>query len=314
MILVCGEALLDLVEVEAGTAGPLLQALPGGGPANTAVALARLGQRVGLVTRLGRDAAGDLVRAHLRANGVEERYVVAAPEPTTLALVTVGPNGDAQYAFYFTATAGWAWRLEDPPAELPTEVEAIHLGSMAIAATPGYVALSGFVERARDRATVSLDPNVRPGAVDDLAAYRAHLEVLASRCHLVRASDEDLAVLYPGADPLDAARRLSSLGVRLVVVTRGAAAPLAVFADVVLDGPTRALGLVDTVGAGDTFAAGLLDVLSRRGALARRLEGLDRATVAEALAFAVAAAGITCERRGADPPRAEEVAARLAAG
>lgn len=314
MILVCGEALVDLVEVEADAGGRLLRPLPGGGPANTAVALARLGQGVGFVTRLGDDPAGALIRAHLSASGIDLRYVVTAGEPTTLALVTLEENGDARYSFYFACTAAWAWQRDDPPADLPRDVEAVHVASMALAAPDGYVALSTFVERVRETTAVALDPNVRAGVVSDPDRYRRQLEDLVARCHLVRASDEDLAYLYPGTAPLDAARRLAALGPRLVVVTRGARAPLAVLGETVLEGPSRRVALVDTVGAGDTFVAGLLHVLAQRGALARRLEGLGEETVVAALAFAATAAGITCERRGADPPRADEVAARLASG
>lgn len=314
VILVCGEALVDLVEVESSPSGPLLRALPGGGPANTAVALARLGQRVALATRLGRDAGGDIVRAHLSRNGVEDGFIIDAAEPTTLALVTVGPNGDARYRFYFAHTAGWAWSPSELPACLPAEIAAVHLGSMAVACEPGFGALSAFVSRVRNDATISLDPNVRLEVVDDLARYRDELESLVARCHLVRASEEDLAALYPGADAVVSARRWAGLGPRLVVVTRGGAAPLALLGEAVLEGPTRPVTLVDTVGAGDTFSAALLDSLARRGLLAHRLDGLGTDDVRLALERAVAASSITCERQGADPPRAEEVAARLAEG
>lgn len=312
MILVCGEALLDLVQVDHSDGPPMLRALPGGGPANTAIAAARLGESVLLVTRVGTDAGGDLVCAHLRRSGVDDRLVVRASEPTTLALVTLAESGDARYAFYFESTAGWAWRRSDLPVALPDGVNAVHLGSMALAAPPGYDALSDFVSRVHEAATISLDPNVRLGVVGDLAAYRAALESLAGRCHLVRASEEDLAALYPGLGTPEALARLAALGPRCVVATRGAAAPLARVGDETIEGPERAVRVVDTVGAGDTFSAALLHVFARQGLLASRLEAITATQVAEALSFAAAAASITCERQGADPPTADEVARRLA--
>ncbi|MCU1490859.1 MAG: PfkB domain protein [Acidimicrobiaceae bacterium] len=311
MILVCGEALVDLVQVGVGQGAPLFRALPGGSPANAAVALARLGQAVGLVSRLGDDDAGTLVRQHLVRNGVDPVHLIRASEPTSLALVTLGDTGDASYAFYFEATAGWLWRSDELPSGLGPEVEAVHLGSMALATPYGRAVLAEFVERERDRRCISLDPNVRIGVVPDVDSYRSDLEELVTRCHLVRVSEEDLETLYPGEPTEDVAERWSASGPRLLVVSRGELGPLTYFHGTVSVGPTRKVEVVDTVGAGDTFSAALLDSLARAGLLAGGLSGLDSAMLDTALEYAVTAASITCQRQGADPPSAAEVAAAL---
>lgn len=333
MILFCGEALVDLVQVGrddrnvvgsgagndvgSGTgngngASPLFRALAGGSPANTAVALARLGHDSALASRVGRDAWGALVREHLDGEGVDTSLVVDAGEPTTLAVVAFTASGDARYHFYFEATAGAAWRQGDLPATAPPGLEALHFGSMAIASASGRVVIGDFVEQVRDSAVVSLDPNVRAGVIPDLAAYRRQLEQLVGRCHLVRVSSEDLEALYPGRRPEAAARDWRALGPRLVVVSRGGDGALACFGDRLASVPAEPVRVVDTIGAGDTFSAALLDFLARAGALADRLASLDEDLVAAALAFAAVAAGVACERQGADPPTAADVAARLA--
>ena len=311
MIVVCGESLVDLVEVAASGPTPLLRMLPGGSPANAAVALARLGQRVALATRVGRDAGGALVRRHLESSGILDSFVVQVEEPTTLALVNLGPRGDAQYQFYFEATASWSWELTDLPAALASEVEALHIGSMALVAPKGREAITAWIRKVRSRRTVSLDPNVRTAVIRDLPEYRTALEGIIEACHLVRVSEEDLRALYPDRVVEQVAADWAGRGPRLVVVSRGAEAPLAIFEHNVVVGPRREVRVVDTVGAGDTFSAALLDHFSRAGLLRDQLRGLDAPNLGRALEFASAAASLTCERAGADPPTAAEVAERL---
>lgn len=313
MILVCGECLVDIVEVGDEGGSPILKALPGGGPANTAIALARLGRPVALATRVGSDRLGSLVRSNLVANGVSDDYVVEVAEPTTLALVSLAENGNASYAFYFEATACWTWQIEELPEDT-SGIEALHLGSMALAAPSGRRALSELVRRVGGDAAVSLDPNVRRAIVPELGSYRRALESLVAVSDVVRVSEDDLEALYPGDQVARSAARWAALGPRLVVVSRGGRPPLVGFDGAFGDGPLRAATpVVDTVGAGDTYSAALLDAFSRAGVLRPRLAGLGEALLDEALTFATTAASITCERTGADPPSAADVAARLRA-
>lgn len=314
MILFCGEALVDLLQVSEEGGLPVVRVLPGGSPANTAVALSRLGRPSALASRLGKDAWGDLVRSHLRSENVDTSLVVDADEPTTAAVVSLGGSRDARYHFYFTATAGASWREGDLPHEVPDHLEAFHLGSMAIAAGSGRAVIGRFVERVRDRAVVSIDPNVRLGVIPDLAAYRQSLEALVGRCHLVRVSSEDLELLYPGVDAGACARAWCGLGPRLVVVSLGAGGALACLGGSIQSVPARRVAVVDTMGAGDTFSAALLDSLARAGVLRDGLSGCSAEAVHEAIEFAADAAAVTCERTGADPPTAAEVAARRSRG
>ncbi len=311
MILVCGEALVDLVEVPGGSGAPMLRSLPGGSPANAAVALARLGEDVALCTRLGEDACGDLVRQYLERNGVDLSYVVTAAEPTTLALVSLSSGGDARYSFYFDATAGACWQPGDVPAP-SASFEAVHLGSMALASLAGRRVLGDFVASLGEQVTISLDPNVRLNVVADPSQYRADLERLVGRADLIRVSGDDLELLYPDRPVEASGAAWAGLGSRLLVVSRGAAGPLVFFRDECFSVSSPVIEVVDTVGACDTYSAALLHCFAQAGLLAERLAGADRQDLDTALAYAAAAASITCERQGADPPTAAEVAARLA--
>lgn len=289
----------------------MLRSLPGGSPTNAAVALARLGEDVALCTRLGEDACGDLVRRYLERNGVDLSYVVTAAEPTTLALVSLSSGGDARYAFYFDATAGSCWQPGDAPAPSAC-FAAVHLGSMALASLAGRQVLGEFLASLGGQVTISLDPNVRLGVVADPAQYRADLEGLVGRADLIRVSSEDLELLYPGRPIADSGAAWAALGPRLLVVSQGAAGPLVFFDNECFSLAAPVVDVVDTVGAGDTYSAALLHCFSRAGLLAEHLAGVGRRDVEEALAYAAAAASITCERQGADPPSATEVALRLA--
>lgn len=316
MIVVCGEALVDLVPARGagggGPAGPgLLTVLPGGSPANTALALARLGQEVELWTRLGEDSLGDLVAAHLGGNGVGLAALERTREPTSLAVVSLGAGGEARYHLYLEGTASFTWRFDAPAVLGGDGAEAFHTGSLVLAPPATRGDLLDLMDEERRRRVVSFDPNVRLGAVGPLAPYRQAVEAAVALSHLVRASEDDLAALYPDHSAEEAARRWSLLGPRLVVVTRGPAGALALLEGEPFVGPVRATSVVDTVAAGDTFTAALLDHLSRTGALAGRLAGLDADAVEPALAYATAAASLTCSRRGADPPTAEELAGLL---
>lgn len=321
MILVCGETLVDLVPAEttdrsegAGRAEgdqERVEVLPGGGPANTAVALARLGQPVELLTRIGRDAYGELVFEYLGRNGVGLGRVVRGAEPTTVARVSVGVGGEASYRFSLEGTASWSWWAEDLSGAIGGDVEAVHTGSMVLASPSSRELVLGLIEREQGDRTISLDPNVRLGWSGDPGGYRGAVERAVALSHLVRTSEEDLGALYPSVDPEEVARHWAGLGPRLVVVSCGPAAPIAFLGGERILGPVRSIAVVDTIAAGDTFCAALLDWLSRSGTLGRRLEGLEASMVGGALGFATAAAGITCSRRGADPPTAAEVEALL---
>ena len=319
MIIVAGEALVDLVADE-GPA-PLdgrtrYTAIPGGSPANVAVGLARLGVPVELLARLATDSFGRLLRAHLDANGVGLTFARVVPEPTTLAVVNVDDKGAAAYDFYVQGTADWQWRPEELPAELPAAATVLCTGSLAVALEPGASVLRSLLHRERERGAVTIvvDPNVRPALLGSPREARRLVEKLVALADVVKASEEDLHWLAPGEQPADVARTWAGLGPALIVVTRGESGAYAVSAGgAAVTVPTRPVGVVDTVGAGDAFTAGLIDGLRLAGLLGRaargRLSALDETTLTAVLDRAGLVAALTCGRSGADPPTAAELTA-----
>jgi fructokinase len=289
VLLVCGEALIDLV----GQPDGRYLARPGGGPANTAVALARLGVSVGLVARLSRDPFGEQIREHLEASGVDLALSRRVDEPTTLAVATLDESGQARYGFYWQGTADWQWTLAELP-DVAEPVRAVVVGSLAVALPPGGDAVSAWARNSRR--PVVLDPNVRPMLLGDRDSYRWRLDPLVQAATVVKVSDEDLGWTHPGEDPVEVARAWRR---PLTVVTRGAAGAIAV-----LDGgePVEVAGrqveVVDTVGAGDAFTGGLLSLLDFDD-----LAG----SVRPALERAVEVSAVTCSRAGADPPWQREL-------
>lgn len=322
-IYVAGEALVDLV----GDAGGSYRPIPGGSPANVAVGLARLGVATHLLARLGAGAFGRVVRAHLEANGVLLDLAVQAAEPTTLAVVSFDDAGGAAYEFYAEGTADWGWsdaelpggspELPGLPGGLPGDALGLVTGSIAAAREPGASALVKLVRRERQRGqvTVVLDPNVRPSVLRPREDVRTRWDELVTLADVVKVSDEDLRWLAPDRDPVDVAATWVTRGPALVVMTRGARGAIGWTRGgtrVTVESPS--VDVVDTVGAGDAFTAGLVDSLRLAGLLggAARLAlaELDETTLRPLLDRAALAAALTCERAGADPPTAELLAAR----
>lgn len=302
MIVVAGECLVDLIPDGTGH----YAARPGGSPANTAVALARLGSPVLMLARISRDENGQLLRRHLRGSGVDLRCVVPTDDPSGLAVVTRDGTGSASYRFALDGAADWQWTPEEL-GPLPDGVVALHAGSLALALPPGAAHLEALLARERPRRTISVDPNLRPGLIGPVEDARERMGRWLGLADVVKASTEDVALLHPGADPLDVARAWAAAGPGLVVLTDGGAGVLAVLGSVVLRVPAVAVRVVDTIGAGDTFSAALLHGLAVRGALGGRLDGLPVAIAEQALGYAARAAAVTCSRVGADPPTAAEV-------
>lgn len=300
MIVVAGEALVDLAPRD-----DLLVPLPGGAPYNVALGLGRLGHATAFLGRLSSDGFGRRLADHLAAEGVDLGLAVTTDDPTTLAVVHLDADGRASYGFYLAGTSAAGLSTADLP-ELPAGA-ALHvsLGAVSLDTVPAGAALEALIASARDRHLVMLDPNVRPGAIIDLADYTDRLGRLVSTIDLVKVSDEDLATLEPGSDPLALARTWAGTGTPLVVVTRGPDGAVAMRADrpdVAVAG--EPVEVVDTVGAGDAFTAGLLAWLDAGPGLSREaVRALTDDEVAVALRHAVHVAALTCTRAGADPPR-----------
>lgn len=301
MIIVVGENVVDLVPAGDGLLRPAL----GGGPANVAVAAARLAGPVAMAARLGRDPFGAAFRMRLESSGVDTGFLVQTAEPSTLALATLSPDGEARYDFWLAGAADFGW--QDPELPDPQPGDVLHLGSLAAFLPPGADALERWAARNRPHCTITFDPNLRRPSLARPDS-RARLERLVRLAHVVRASDSDLRRAYPPVPPMQTARRwLSDPGPDLVVITRGAAGATALTRDGEVSVVPPRVAVVDTIGAGDT-AMGALLVALHNGVPS----GPDE--LRRTLRYLCAAAALTCGRPGADPPSATELAALLQPG
>ena len=304
MVVVCGEALIDLVPDAAGA--PV--ARPGGSPANVAVALARLGVPAHLLARLSTDHFGQILRAHLAAAGVDLSLAVSTAAATPVAAVELDPSGAAAYTFHLDGRTDDGWSPADLPPQLP-ERAALHVsGAFALVRPAMRDTVGALLEREAGRRVVCFDPNPRPRLAPDPAALRPTVMAWVGRCDLVKASAEDLAWMYPGTPYATIARQWRERGPAVVVVTRGGDGVYALGPSGSCDLPAVPVRVVDTVGAGDAFTAGLLAALDGSGQLTPAgLRGLDHDALVAALRFAQRVAAFTCARPGADPPRLAEL-------
>lgn len=305
-IAVLGEALIDLAE--SGDDEPRL-ALPGGSPYNVAIGLARLGHPTAFVGRLSSDPLGAVLRRHAQRSGVDLGLAVEASQPSTIALVEL-EDGAARYSFHTEGTADFQW-TDAELARIPDTIAALHFGSLASWTAPGDAPITRRVAALRPQALISYDPNVRPTLQPDRVEARATVERILPLVHLAKTSEEDLAWLYPEVAIEQVTQRWLELGPRLVVVTRGAAGSSAYTPVAAVQRPARAVEMVDTIGAGDAFTAGLLDALAAKDLLGRRgadrLASLTAPVLGELLDAAALVAALTCARAGANPPRRAEV-------
>jgi fructokinase len=294
VIVVVGEQVVDLVPAGEG----LLRAALGGGPANTAIAAARLrkpgdGGEVTMLARLGRDSFAAAFRDRLARDGVNTSHLIPTAQPSALALATVDEHGEAAYDFWLSGAADFSWRSRDFPEILPGTQ--IHLGSLAAFLPPGADAIERWAASHRDSCTISFDPNLRPVALarpDSLV----RLERLAELAHVIRVSEQDLEMAYPSVPAAATARRWLTSS-RLIVLTHGAEGATALTADGTVEIKAPKVSAMDTIGAGDTATGALLVGLA------------ERVPLPELLTFMCAAAALNCTRVGADPPTRAEVEA-----
>lgn len=302
LFLVLGEALVDIVHRDGATTESV-----GGSPANLAVALARLGNSVELATGLGSDRRGSMVAEHLRSAGVHlaaDPYVLSR---TSTAVATLDVDGVATYEF---DVRGALPRLGSSPSR-----RHLHTGSIGAILEPGCDVVVQAIDDHRTTATISYDINARPAVTGGGSQLARRVEKVAKRCDLVKASDEDLAAVYPGLSPEQAARHLLLMGPAAVVVTRGAAGASCFTVDHEVSVPGVPVAVADSIAAGDTFCAGVLDGLAGAGCLG----AAGRTHLASAspelwrgvLVQAATASAITVSRPGADPPTRGELDALL---
>jgi len=307
MILVCGEALIDLVPVPAGDELAYV-ARAGGSSFNVAMGLGRLGAPVGFLGRISTDRFGRMLRGRLEADGVDCGLVEDGDEPTTLAVVQIEAGSEPAYAFYGEGTADRMFGAGHAPAELPGEVTALHLGSISMVREPGASAFEAVMRREHGRRVLTLDPNIRPSMVGERTAYLERLEGWVSLADVVKVSRADLDWLYPGIEPDAAAAAWLARGPGLVVVTKGHEGVLGMTARDRVEVAGTPVVVSDTVGAGDSFTSGLLARLHATGRLERSsVREIPADALRDCLAFANKAAAITCMRAGAQPPTLAEM-------
>jgi len=307
VIVVAGEVLVDLVVSPGGQ----VAARPGGGPYNAARALARLGAPTMFCGGLADDAFGRQLRGHLADDGVLIGVPAPSARPSTLAVAALDQAGRASYRFYLDGTAAADLSYEALSKAMPPGLTAVHVGALGLVMEPAGTAVERLLltDVPRD-VLVLLDPNCRPGAVTDHQAYRRRLAAVARRADIVKASTEDLAYLYQGAPPEQAAVTLLDGGSSLVIVTDGPRPARAFLPDATLEAQVPAVTVADTIGAGDAFGGGFLAWWLAHGHAAADLRAASRQraeAVAAALRVAVAAAAVTCTRPGADPPTRAEL-------
>jgi fructokinase len=311
MILVCGEALVDLFLDPPEGAQMLGRAVAGGSPFNVAIGLARLGLPVGFLGSISRDGIGAMLAEHLAREGVDTRFTARSDRLSTVSAVATGADGQPSYGFHGEGAADRFLMPADLPAALPPEARALSFGSYSMAVEPTGSTLAALAEREHGRLVISVDPNVRPSVVPDMALWAVAAERFYRTATIVKASEEDVRIAWGGRLSLqEAAAYWLGLGARLVVITRGADGVLGFCAAGSVELPAREVGVRDTVGAGDSFHAALLARLAQTDRLSLEgVAGLDLTALGELLDYAATAASITVGRRGADLPKVREVEA-----
>ena len=299
-MLVIGEALVDIVRRPNGS----LDVHPGGSPLNVAVGLARLNHHVTLLTELGNDKHGDLVRLHLAAAGVALQQSRPAPV-TSVARATLGTDGSAEYSFEIS----WTFEGADPAHTAPSH---LHTGSLATALEPGAGRIETILQNARSTSSTSYDPNMRPALERDHAEAVARVERFVALADVVKASDEDVAWLYPDRSVETVVRSWAEAGPGIAVITTGGDGAVAATAEGRLVRTAAvSVSVADTVGAGDSFMSALLDRLARSDLLGAshrsQLSAVDGDLLSDVMGWASRAAAITVSRPGADPPTTSEM-------
>lgn len=306
MILSCGEALIDMLPRKTEAGEDAFAPYPGGAVFNTAIALGRLGAPSAFLSGLSTDLFGAVLTDALTASEVDSALAIRSARPTTLAFVRL-VNGQASYAFYDENTAGRMLTPADMP-DLPDTVTALFFGGISLAGDPCGSAYEALMTREAASRVTMLDPNIRPGFITDEPAYRARIGRMLALSDIVKVSDEDLRWLEGPGDIGEVAERLLARGPKVVFVTEGAEGAHGFTARHEISVPARKVTVADTVGAGDTFNAGLLAALHRGGLLTKAaISGLSEQAMTAALTLGCAAAAVTVSRAGANPPWAREI-------
>ncbi len=306
MILCAGEALIDMLPRTTTTGEDAFAPYAGGAVFNTAIALGRLGAPTGFFSGVSTDFLGELLVSSLTESHVDSGLLHRSARPTTVAFVRL-VNGQASYAFYDEGTAGRMLTSADLP-RLPDDVNAAFFGGISLMAEPCGSAYEAMMLREAPHRVCMIDPNIRPSFIADETAYRARIGRMLAVADIVKVSDEDLTWLMGPGHIADRAGELLALGPKLVFITEGGEGARGYTAEHEVVMKAQKVTVVDTVGAGDTFNAGVLAELHRAGLLNKAsIATLSQGAIEAALSLAIRAAGVTVSRAGANPPWAIEV-------
>jgi len=307
MILSCGEALIDMLPRTTTLGEPAFSPYAGGSVFNTAIALGRLGAPAGFFSGLSTDMLGEILTDTLTASHVDTTLCARSNRPTTVAFVKL-VDGQATYAFYDENTAGRLLAQSDLPT-LPDAVNTLFFGGISLVNDPAASTYEAMQAKASATRVTMVDPNIRPGFIAGREAeYRPRIERMIARADIVKLSDEDLHWLMGNGDLETLARQIIAKGPKIVFITEGANGAHAITAARALWEPVQPVTVADTVGAGDTFNAGVLASLHAAGVLRKSdLDALPDATLQAALNLGNRAAAITVSRAGANSPWAHEV-------
>jgi fructokinase len=297
-IWVCGEVLIDLIPGADG----VRVAHVGGGPANTAKALARLGHDVQFIDGISTDEYGVAARKELLDDEVKLDLALTSDKPTCLAIVSLDANGGASYEFKIDGTATFDFDLKWLPDPSRYKPQVLHIGTLVTVIQPGADVLYDWAMQVAEFAPIVFDPNIRPSVMGDHDLYEAAVEKWAALSSVIKVSDDDMAWLYPDQKYEDVAKRWISDGAALVVVTRGSQGIIGITADGSVEVDGAKITVADTVGAGDTVGAIIVEAMIEKGILA-----LSGDVLKAVLHRAAVAAGITCSRKGAQPPYKHEL-------
>lgn len=308
MILCCGEALIDMIPTPTRAGPDGFVPHSGGAVFNTAIALGRLGVQTGMLTGLSTDMFGRQLAEALKASHVDTSHVIVSDRPTTLAFVRL-VDGHATYCFFDENSAGRMLAPADLP-DLPQEVSALFFGGISLACEPGALAYAALLDKEGAGRAVMIDPNIRPRFVKDIARYRARLDGMLAQADIVKVSDEDLNWILP--DPMSLREKVLTLldkGPAVLILTRGGEGATGFLTSgQEVHVPAVRAEIADTVGAGDTFNAGVLAKLSELGHLTKPgLAALAPVSLQRAMEHGAKVAAITVSRSGANPPWAGEL-------
>jgi fructokinase len=307
MILCCGDALIDMIPAGAESKNASFAPHPGGAVFNTAISLGRLGVPVHMLTGMSNDLFGAQLNHSLTQSSVGTTYTVVSSRPTTLAFVELN-QGQATYTFYDENSAGRMIAPSDLPT-LPDDISALYFGGISLINEPAANTYLALAQRETPRSVIMLDPNIRSSFITDQPAYRARLAALCDVADIIKVSDDDLDWLTPGPEPvMTKLRELRGDRSAVMILTQGKNGATALLRDgieVSVKAPKAVV--IDTVGAGDTFNAGVLARLHHLTHLTKpAIATLAATPMTEALTFGAKVAAVTVARAGANPPwRAE---------